>query len=82
MTSRLWLDDLAERAPVAVRLELREGVEETVLERVEGVGGERTAHFRSLGAGGVWYPWEAYRYQGRWAYGTGADRLRLLEVLT
>lgn len=25
--------------------------------------------------------WEAYRYNGHWAYGTGADRLRLLEVI-
>lgn len=28
------------------------------------------------------YEWEAYRYNGHWAYGTSAERLRLLRVLS
>lgn len=28
-----------------------------------------------------YYEWEAYRYNGRWAFGTSAEPLRLLEVL-
>jgi hypothetical protein len=42
---------------------------------IEGTGDELLARFRSPDSRGN--TWEAYRFNGRWAYGTGADRLSL-----
>lgn len=45
-------------------------------------GDERRASFRELlGRSDETFDWEAYRYQGHWAYGTSADYLRLAEVV-
>ena len=40
---------------------------------------QRRALFESKDEQGKAYKWEAYRYQGRWAYGTGAGRLTLVD---
>lgn len=47
---------------------------------IDGTGDERLAKFRSFydGKPGGTYDWEAYRYSGRWAYGTSADPLQLV----
>ncbi len=50
---------------------------------VFGEGDERRARFIQLSAasavsGRPTFEWEAYRYQGRWAYGSGADRLSVV----
>jgi hypothetical protein len=58
--------------------------EPAVFGGITGEGDERRAHFTSVekNADDVaeTYEWEAYRYSGRWAYGTSADRLQLVEV--
>lgn len=43
------------------------------------IADDRLAHFRSPHSDGTTYEWRAYRYQGRWAYGTGADPLQLAD---
>lgn len=58
---------------------------------IVGEGDARRARFVSnshgAGNGNVlredatgYYEWEAYRYNGGWAFGTSAERLRVLEV--
>jgi hypothetical protein len=43
--------------------------------------GDPRATFESMDIDtGRTYRWEAYRYNGHWAYGTSADRLRLVGV--
>lgn len=53
---------------------------------------DRRARFVSVSEGGGnhnrlrddakgYYEWEAYRYNGRWAFGTGAERIAVMEVL-
>lgn len=53
--------------------------EDVTFLRIEGEGAEREAVFHSVPAGkpADAYTWRAYRFQGRWAYGTSADRLSL-----
>lgn len=69
-----------------VTLQFHEGAgqdsyEDTVLFLgVEGSGNERRAKFMSQTGGTATYTWEAYRYNGRWAYGTSADRLSVICV--
>lgn len=46
---------------------------------IKGEGSERRAEFKYAAGTGGYGTWEAYRYQGRWAYGSGADRLSLVE---
>jgi hypothetical protein len=43
-------------------------------------GEERRAAFAGIGHRGM-YEWEAYRYEGRWAFGTSADRLSLYSTV-
>lgn len=49
---------------------------------ISGEGDDRRARFRSADTetltAGRTYEWEAYRYNGHWAYGTSADRLSLV----
>ncbi len=45
--------------------------------RIDGAGDARQAWFRSHGGTAEW---SAYRYKGRWAFGSGAARIRLLGV--
>lgn len=51
--------------------------------KVEGDGEKRRATFISeteINGERRKYNWQAYRYHGRWSYGTGADRLTLVKV--
>lgn len=45
---------------------------------ITGTGEKRRATFRSDDGRGKLFTWEAYRFQGRWAYGSSADRLSLV----
>lgn len=58
--------------------------EDAVFVGVTGEGNDRRATFRSLDQrtyeDRVEYEWDAYRYNGRWAYGSSAETLRLLAV--
>jgi hypothetical protein len=47
---------------------------------IVGEGDERLARFLSALPNGVTYEWEAYRSSGRWVYGSGAEKLRLVSV--
>lgn len=42
---------------------------------IEGEGDERRAKFRYNDM-----EWEAYRYQGRWSYGTSAEKLSIVQA--
>ncbi|MFC9432731.1 hypothetical protein [Nocardia sp. NPDC057030] len=52
--------------------------EAAIFQSIDGAGEDRRATFESIGADGRPYRWDAYRFEGNWAYGTGADRLGLL----
>lgn len=43
---------------------------------------EGTAVFLQHRRDGTPYEWEAYRYNGRWSYGTSAQRLSLVQPTT
>lgn len=48
---------------------------------VTGTGDDRRAKFRSFDDYNFrTYEWEAYRFEGFWAYGSSADRLQLISV--
>lgn len=48
---------------------------------IDGEGDERHAKFmQAFKEGDALYSWDAYRYNGRWAFGTSAEPLRLLSV--
>jgi hypothetical protein len=49
--------------------------EEATFLGIEGTGDDRRAKFRQD------FDWEAYRYNGRWAYGTSAESLRLVRII-
>lgn len=50
---------------------------------VEGEGDERVARFRQIDTATLEsYEWEAYRFEGRWAFGSGANRLSCLGYAT
>lgn len=51
--------------------------EDAVFEGITDTGDDRRATFSQ--DGGI--EWDAYRYQGRWAYGSSAESLRLVEIL-
>jgi hypothetical protein len=52
--------------------------EDAVFIRITGEGDERRATFRTQVVKP--YEWEAYRFNGRWAYGSSAETLRLVAV--
>lgn len=54
--------------------------ETMIFKGIEGEGDKRRATFADVYDASN--EWQAYRYNGGWAYGTSADRLRLLEVIT
>jgi hypothetical protein len=59
--------------------------EDAVFVALTGEGNDRRATFgspdqRVPGEDRVWYQWDAYRYKGRWVYGSSAETLRLVEV--
>lgn len=47
---------------------------------LDGEGDARRATFRQASGSGS-FEWDAYRYSGRWAYGSSADRLSLYSVV-
>ncbi len=51
-------------------------IEEFYFLGIDGKGDDRTAEFQYIEGE---MTWKAYRYNGRWAYGTSADRLSLVE---
>ena len=56
-----------------------EYVETAVFKGVTGEGDERRATFESMDGSRV-YEWDAYRFNGHWAYGSSAETLRLVAV--
>lgn len=50
--------------------------EDATFVKIEGEGDDRRMTLRQDGMG----EWEAYRYNGRWAYGSSAETLRLIEA--
>ena len=73
------IDSLKPNTPVL--LKFREGTEEATFLALIGEGDERRARFIQHDDAVGLYEWEAYRFRGRWAYGTSADTLRLVEIL-
>jgi hypothetical protein len=49
---------------------------------IDGEGDDRRAVFAQFDCGGNTFGWSAYRYNGGWAYGSSAERLSLVAVLT
>lgn len=54
--------------------------EQATFVRVKGEKQDRRAVFYSVGRNGG-YEWEAYRFNGGWAYGSSAERLSLVNVV-
>lgn len=50
-------------------------IEDVLLVKVEGTGDDARATFKDEEIG----EWEAYRYKGRWAYGSSAERLIVIK---
>lgn len=78
------IDNLTTGSPVLLRLFTGshiESEEPATFLRVEGEGEARVAWFQTHLNDGSHYAWPAYRFQGRWAYGSSADRLQLWKVL-
>jgi hypothetical protein len=50
-------------------------LENCILIKIEGEGDDRRATFKDNEIG----EWEAYRYNGHWAYGSSAERLTVVE---
>jgi hypothetical protein len=79
------IDSLKPETPVRLKFcaELQgpgsEYEEDAVFVRLEGTGETRHAVFRTKGLFSD-YEWEAYRFKGRWAYGSSAETLRLVAV--
>jgi hypothetical protein len=74
------IDNLAVGSEITLRFHGSNGNqthEETFIFRgISGEGDERRATFQY--SGNVDDVWEAYRYNGRWAYGSSADRLSIV----
>lgn len=49
-------------------------LEDVLLVKVEGEGEDRRATFSENG-----FEWEAYRFNGRWSYGSSADYLSVVK---
>lgn len=54
--------------------------ERAILLSHQGEGEDRTITLAQRAGSGNLYNWDLYRYKGRWAYGTSADRFSLLTV--
>jgi hypothetical protein len=77
MTLPKRLDDLPVGA--ACTLRIGEDVTYALLLNRQGEGDQRTLTFSQVArGGGRILTWNAYRFRGRWCYGSGADRLVLL----
>ncbi len=85
------IDSLTPETPVRLKFcaefQGKDGAyeEDAVFVKLEGTGDDRRATFRTKDKE-TWsgtfaaYEWEAYRFKGRWAYGSSAETLRLVEV--
>jgi len=64
-----------------ITLRFTHGDEPAVFVKLEGTGDARRATFASVQTTPTVkvFSWDAYRYQGHWAYGTSADRLMLID---
>lgn len=60
-----------------IEIEIKYGLEEVVFLGIEGEGEDRLARMLSRGTDGKVYEWAAYRYGGRWCYGTSGDRMTI-----
>ena len=77
------IDQLIPETPVTLDFYYRgkySFTEEVTFVGRNGKGTDRVAVFRSIGPDNKPYTWEAYRFEGRWVYGTSADRLSLAGV--
>jgi hypothetical protein len=55
--------------------------ERAIFIKIIGEGNDRKARFLSVNSPGEQtYEWDAYRYQGRWVYGSSAQALSLASV--
>lgn len=54
-------------------------LDESYFVEIKGSGEDRRAVFSFTEKVDEHSTWEAYRYNGRWAYGSSADRLSLVE---
>ncbi len=64
-----------------VTLNLRNYQEDVVFLRITGTGEDRHAEFVStVSSDKNMYRWAAYRFEGRWVYGSSADRLSVVTV--
>jgi len=55
--------------------------EHAVFVGMSGSGDERLAEFISPTNSDQMFTWSAYRYKGRWVYGSGAAPVRLVNVI-
>jgi hypothetical protein len=49
-------------------------------EEIIGTGDERVARFTAKSGPCAEYAWDAYRFNGRWAFGTSAQRMSVISV--
>ena len=73
------IDSLKPNTPVL--LKFFRSTEEATFLAIVGEGDERRARFVQHDDAIGLFEWEAYRFQGRWAYGTSAERLSLVAIL-
>lgn len=81
------IDQLQPGDRVQLRFDGRDETEPATFVKLEGEGDDRLATFSqtqaqstATGVEPVDYEWDAYRYNGRWAFGTSAQRLSLASV--
>lgn len=55
--------------------------EEANFRGVIGKAEDRRAVFESVDGDGSTYKWNAYRFEGDWAYGTSAERLQFVRAI-
>lgn len=55
-------------------------IDDAVFIGITGEGDHRKAHLVSATKGGALMPWEAYRFNGRWAFGSSAERVSIIGV--
>lgn len=73
------IDSLKPNTPVL--LKFAHSTEEATFLALIGEGDERRARFIHRDETIGLFEWEAYRFQGRWVYGTSAQRLSLVAIL-
>jgi hypothetical protein len=76
------IDNLKPGALVLLRFDYGDEPERAVFCGVIGSGEERRARFAQASDDGLLYDWEAYRFGGRWCYGSSAGRLSVVEIVS